>query len=152
MNRCRESSESFVPIGGAMAGTFFDRGAVTSDGVTTGYPRRRLHSPGRMATTPSAIKSTRSLAVWRHLVEPRLRRIDEHRSAPYSVLIHWSAEDDAFLVTLPDWNEHVFGPVGHGSTYEETSAAAQIALEQPISIAIERGQPLPTPQAQRVAA
>ena len=35
----------------------------------------------------------------------------------YSMVIQWSEEDDAFLVTLPEWEGRVFNPVTHGETY-----------------------------------
>ena len=39
-------------------------------------------------------------------------------SAPHSTVpIHWSDEDQSYLVTLPEWRERVLGPVTHGSTY-----------------------------------
>lgn len=37
----------------------------------------------------------------------------------YSMLIQWSNEDHAYLVTLPEWEGRVLGPVTHGNTYEE---------------------------------
>ncbi len=54
----------------------------------------------------------------------------------YSILIQWSDEDDVFLVSLPEWQDRLIGFAGHGSTYEEALAAAQISLDQLISIAI----------------
>ena len=35
-----------------------------------------------------------------------------------SMLIQWSEEDAALLVTLPEWDGGVFNPVTHESTYE----------------------------------
>lgn len=61
----------------------------------------------------------------------------------YSMLIQWSEEDDAFLVTLPEWEGRVFNPVTHGDTYDEAVRNGQIALEQLVSIAHEYGEPLP---------
>jgi antitoxin HicB len=37
----------------------------------------------------------------------------------YSTVIQWSDNDQAFLVTLPEWEGQVFNPVTHGETYEE---------------------------------
>jgi predicted RNase H-like HicB family nuclease len=66
----------------------------------------------------------------------------------YSMLIEWSDEDQAFLVTLPEWADRVNfgGPVTHGATYEEAVKNGQEALEDLIAIAQERGQPVPTPR------
>ncbi len=37
----------------------------------------------------------------------------------YSMLIEWSEEDQAYLVTLPEWADRVVMPATHGSTYAE---------------------------------
>ena len=37
----------------------------------------------------------------------------------YSMLIEWSEEDQAYLVTLPEWADRVIMPATHGSTYGE---------------------------------
>lgn len=60
-----------------------------------------------------------------------------------STLIHWSDEDQAYLVTLPDWRERVLGPVTHGGTYEEAVARGTEALEALIASASKHGEPLP---------
>jgi predicted RNase H-like HicB family nuclease len=61
----------------------------------------------------------------------------------YSMVIEWSDEDNAFLVTLPEWNGRVINPVGHGDTYAEAAESGQIALEHLISLDLEDGRPLP---------
>ena len=35
----------------------------------------------------------------------------------YSMFIEWSEEDQAYLVTLPEWADRVIMPATHGSTY-----------------------------------
>ena len=70
----------------------------------------------------------------------------------YSILIQWSDEDDAFLVSLPEWQDRLIGFAGQGSTYEEALAVGRTAIEQLVSIAQEDGQPLPVPQAPSIAA
>ena len=70
----------------------------------------------------------------------------------YSMLIQWLDEDQAFLVTLPEWEGRVYNPVGHGDTYAEAVEAGQIALEQLVSIAIEDGRALPEPHVHTAAA
>ncbi len=36
------------------------------------------------------------------------------------MLIEWSEEDQAYLVTLPEWADRVMMPATHGSTYGAT--------------------------------
>ena len=47
----------------------------------------------------------------------------------YAMLIEWSDEDLAFLVTLPEWAERVIQPVTHGDTYEEAVKNGHEVLE-----------------------
>lgn len=64
----------------------------------------------------------------------------------YSLLIQWSEEDSAFLVTLAEWEGRVFNPVTHGDTYEEATQRGVAALEDLVAVAQQSGQPLPDPQ------
>ena len=64
----------------------------------------------------------------------------------YTMLIQWSDADQAFLVTLPEWQDRLFGPVTHGDTYEDAVRNGREALELLIESAIEHGETLPTPQ------
>ncbi len=64
----------------------------------------------------------------------------------YSMLIEWSADDQAYLVTLPEWADHVMMPVTHGSTYSEAVQRGQEVLELLVSSARESGEPLPPPR------
>ncbi|MGH2559798.1 MAG: type II toxin-antitoxin system HicB family antitoxin [Thermomicrobiales bacterium] len=75
-------------------------------------------------------------------------------SAPlrYSMLIQWSEEDAAFLVTLPEWEGRVFNPVTHGDTYEAAVANGRLALQDLVIVTRESGQPLPEPRFLDVAA
>ena len=57
----------------------------------------------------------------------------------YSVIIQWSDEDQAYVVTLPEWG----GCHTHGATYEEAARNAQEVLE--LLIADESADELPTP-------
>ena len=65
----------------------------------------------------------------------------------YSMLTQWSDEDQAYLVTLPEWKGRVFGPVTHGDTYEEAAHNGREVLEMLIESAREHGEPLPEPRA-----
>ena len=64
----------------------------------------------------------------------------------YSMLIEWSSEDRAYLVTLPEWAARVLGPVTHGETYEEAVARGKEALAALIASARKHGEPLPEPR------
>lgn len=61
----------------------------------------------------------------------------------YSILIVWSDEDHAYLVTLPEWEQQYGSPVTHGETYEDALANALVVLAMYVAIASERGENLP---------
>ena len=61
----------------------------------------------------------------------------------YSMLIQWSAEDDAFLVSLPEWEGRVFNPVTHGDTYEEAAKHGLEVLEGFVASLLDDGETLP---------
>ena len=63
----------------------------------------------------------------------------------YSILIQWSDADQAYLVTLPEWEGHTNNPVTHGATYEEALRHGQEVLADLIAIWQERGWTLPKP-------
>lgn len=64
----------------------------------------------------------------------------------YSMLIEWSEEDQAYLVTLPEWVDRVMMPATHGSTYGEAVQHGQEVLELLVNSAIRDGEPLPSPR------
>ncbi len=66
-------------------------------------------------------------------------------AAHYSMTIEWSDEDEAYLVTLPEWEGRVFGPVTHGDTYEEAVKNGNEVLAMLVKSAQEDGEPLPAP-------
>jgi predicted RNase H-like HicB family nuclease len=68
------------------------------------------------------------------------------------MLIQWSDEDDAFLVTLPEWKDRVLNPVTHGATYEEAVQRGQEVLELLVELSLDQGEPLPQPKSASVAA
>jgi predicted RNase H-like HicB family nuclease len=69
----------------------------------------------------------------------------------YSMLIEWSEEDQAYLVTLPEWTERVLMPVTHGETYTEAVQHGQEVLEMLIHNAMQNGEPLPVPKTHAAA-
>jgi predicted RNase H-like HicB family nuclease len=67
-------------------------------------------------------------------------------SLRYSMLIEWSEEDQAYLVTLPEWADRVVMPATHGSTYSEAVQHGQEVLEMLVNSAKQYGEPLPQPK------
>jgi antitoxin HicB len=70
----------------------------------------------------------------------------------YSMVVNWSEEDQAYLVTLPEWDDLVFNPVTHGETYEQAVAHGHEALAALVASARQRGLQLPEPQVFSAAA
>jgi predicted RNase H-like HicB family nuclease len=64
----------------------------------------------------------------------------------YSIVIQWSDEDNAFLVTLPEFSRD---PQTHGDTYKEAVKRAQEVLETLIEFYQDEGRPLPKPRKHR---
>jgi len=64
----------------------------------------------------------------------------------YSMLIEWSDEDQAFLVSFPEWAGYIAQPVTHGDTYEEAARKGHEVLENLMATARNEGEPLPTPK------
>lgn len=62
------------------------------------------------------------------------------------MLIEWSKEDEAYLVTLPEWADRVIMPVTHGDTYSEAVQHGQEVLELLINSAMQDGEALPLPK------
>jgi predicted RNase H-like HicB family nuclease len=60
----------------------------------------------------------------------------------YSMEIQWSDADEAFVVTLPEFEN----ARTHGSTYDEAVANAQDVLDLLIETWKNDNRPLPTPQ------
>lgn len=67
----------------------------------------------------------------------------------YTMVIQWSPEDDAYLVSLPEWEGRVFNPVTHGATYEEAAKHGLEILEGIMAIAADQGERLPEPSGVR---
>lgn len=64
----------------------------------------------------------------------------------YSMVLEWSDEDQAYLVSFPEWADYIMQPVTHGDTYEEAVQRGQDVLENLIAIAENEGAPLPVPR------
>lgn len=61
----------------------------------------------------------------------------------YTMIIRWSEEDGAFLVSLPEWHDRVVNPVTHGESYEQAAVNGQEVLELLIESALDLGESLP---------
>jgi antitoxin HicB len=60
----------------------------------------------------------------------------------YSMVIEWSSEDQAYLVTLPEWAESVAQPVTHGET---AARNGREVLEMLLENALNEGETVPAP-------
>lgn len=65
------------------------------------------------------------------------------QSVRYTMVIQWSPGDDAYVVSLPEWEGRVLNPVTHGATYEEAAKHGLEVLEGIMAVSLEEGQPLP---------
>jgi predicted RNase H-like HicB family nuclease len=61
------------------------------------------------------------------------------------MVIQWSDEDQAFLVSLPEWEGRVFNPVTHGENYEEAVRHSLDAMTALTASALKHGETLPEP-------
>ncbi len=64
----------------------------------------------------------------------------------YSMVVQWSDDDEAYLVSLPEWEGRVFNPVTHGETYEDAIKQAHEALAVLVASAQQRSESLPEPR------
>ncbi len=64
----------------------------------------------------------------------------------YSLVIQWSDEDQAYIVSFPEWEAH--GLIGHthGDSYEEAVTKGQDVLHMLIESARKDGESLPAPR------
>ena len=64
----------------------------------------------------------------------------------YELIVHWSADDDTFVVDVPE----LPGCMAHGVTPAEAVASAQEAITLWIETAREFGRPVPKPKGLRL--
>lgn len=62
------------------------------------------------------------------------------------MVVQWSHEDQAYLVTLPEWDGRVFNPVTHGDSYEDAIRHGHEALAALVASTREHGEALPEPR------
>ncbi|MDP9366610.1 MAG: type II toxin-antitoxin system HicB family antitoxin [Chloroflexota bacterium] len=67
----------------------------------------------------------------------------------YSMVIQWSNDDRAYVVSLPEWSGRVLNPVTHGETYDEAVKNGTEAIEALIASSDQLGEPLPEPNVLR---
>ncbi|HKS69140.1 MAG TPA: type II toxin-antitoxin system HicB family antitoxin [Ktedonobacterales bacterium] len=60
----------------------------------------------------------------------------------YSMVIEWSDEDQAFVVSIPEFP----GNYTHGDTYEEAAKQGQDLIDSLIMWTQQDGKPLPQPR------
>lgn len=60
----------------------------------------------------------------------------------YEMVIYWSAEDDAYVVEVPE----LVGCMADGKTYVEAVANAEVIIEEWIETAKELGREVPEPR------
>jgi predicted RNase H-like HicB family nuclease len=65
----------------------------------------------------------------------------------YSMIIQWSDEDNAYIVTVPE----LPGCRTHRETYEEAVRQGQDAIASWIMVAKELGRPVPPPRILKTA-
>lgn len=66
----------------------------------------------------------------------------------YSMTIQWSDEDQAYIVSFPEWGEHTHT---HGATFEEAARNGQDVLTDLIALWRRQGRALPEPRTFAVA-
>lgn len=60
----------------------------------------------------------------------------------YSMVIQWSDEDGAYIVSFPEWGAHTHT---HGATYEEAVRNGQEVLADLTALWLRQGRTLPQP-------
>jgi predicted RNase H-like HicB family nuclease len=63
------------------------------------------------------------------------------QAAHYSMVIEWSVEDEAFVVSVPEYS----GQRTHGATYEEAVRQGHDLIDSLILWTLQDGKPLPAP-------
>lgn len=64
----------------------------------------------------------------------------------YELIVYWSAEDDAFVVEVPE----LPGCMAHGATPADAVASAQEAIAIWLDTARELNRPIPEPKGRRL--
>ena len=67
-------------------------------------------------------------------------------SQRYELIVFWSAEDDAYVVDVPE----LPGCMAHGVTPAEAGSNVQYAIALWVDAAREMGRPVPAPKGRRL--
>ncbi len=68
------------------------------------------------------------------------------KSQRYELIVFWSAEDDAYVVDVPE----LPGCMAHGATPTEAVGNAQEAITLWVDAALEMGRAVPPPKGRRL--
>ncbi len=71
------------------------------------------------------------------------------KQTQYSMVIQWSDDDRAYVVSLPEWAGRVLNPVTHGETYDEAVKNGPETIEALIASSDQLDEPLPEPNVLR---
>lgn len=64
----------------------------------------------------------------------------------YSIVIEWSDEDQAYIVTLPEWEAAGYHGHTHGAAVAEAAAAGEELIASWLDYIQQTGEPLPAPR------
>lgn len=64
----------------------------------------------------------------------------------YSMLIEWSDEDQAYIVSFPEWEQAGLIGHAHGETYAEAVRNGEETLQFLLESAQAEGDPIPQPR------
>jgi predicted RNase H-like HicB family nuclease len=70
------------------------------------------------------------------------RRNEKNEMNKYELIIHWSKDDNAFVVDVPE----LPGCMADGATYEQAVANAQVVIQEWIETAKTIGRTIPKPK------
>ena len=71
-----------------------------------------------------------------------------HDSPKYTIMIYWSADDEAFVAEVPELS----GCSADGTTSQEALSNVEIVIEEWIQTAKELGRPVPEPKGRLIFA
>ncbi|PSO52658.1 MAG: hypothetical protein BRC34_11110 [Cyanobacteria bacterium QH_1_48_107] len=69
----------------------------------------------------------------------------------YSMIVPWSDQDQLFLVTIPEFGDHVVMPCTHGKTREEAISSGEEVIEMYLEAWQTEGEPIPKPNTLQIA-
>jgi predicted RNase H-like HicB family nuclease len=74
-------------------------------------------------------------------------RPDTGEPLRYAMVIEWSEDDQAYVVSFPEWDATgLYFVHTHGESYEQAVKNGQEVLADLVALAREQGKPLPAPR------